>query len=68
MPRPAGRGQWELAGVEQALIETFSKRSHQIEEAVGRGASAAQKEIAALRTRAAKEDVPTGEDTRTPMA
>ena len=61
MPRPAGRGQWELAGVEQALIETFSKRSHQIEEAVGRGASAAQKEVAALRTRAAKEDVPTGE-------
>ena len=60
-PRPAGRGQWELAGVKQALIETFSKRSHQIEEAVGRDASGAQKEIAALRTRAAKEDVPTGE-------
>jgi conjugative relaxase-like TrwC/TraI family protein len=61
-PRPAGRGQWELAGVEQALIETFSKRSHQIEDAVGRDASAARKEIAALRTRAAKEDVPTGKD------
>jgi conjugative relaxase-like TrwC/TraI family protein len=61
-PRPAGRGQWELAGVEQALIEMFSKRSHQIENAVGREASGAQKEIAALRTRSAKEDVPTGEE------
>ena len=59
-PRPAGRGQWELAGIPTELIERFSKRSHEIEAAVGRDASAAQKEVAALRTRGAKEDVPTG--------
>ncbi len=61
-PRAAGRGQWELAGLPQDLLERFSKRSHQIEEAVGRDATAARKEIAALRTRSAKEDVPTGEE------
>ena len=61
-PRPAGRRQWELAGLPQELLELFSKRSRQIEAAVGRDASAAQKEIAALRTRNAKEDVPTGEE------
>ncbi|RYC30279.1 conjugal transfer protein [Lichenibacterium minor] len=59
---PAGRGQYEIAGVPQDLIEAFSKRSRQIEERVGRGASGAQKEIAALATRSAKELVPTGEE------
>lgn len=59
-PRPAGRGQWEVAGLPQELLEVFSKRSRQIEEKVGRGASASQKEIAALQTRNAKESVPTG--------
>ena len=61
-PRPAGRGQWELTGIDQPLIERFSKRSHDIEAAVGRDASAAQKEIAALRTRQGKEELPTGEE------
>jgi conjugative relaxase-like TrwC/TraI family protein len=60
--RPAGRGQWELAGLPQELLKVFSKRSHQIEEAAGRAASASQKEIAALRTRNAKETVPTDEE------
>ena len=61
-PRPAGRGQWELAGLPQEFLEIFSKRSHQIEEMVGRDASSSQKEIAALRTRNAKESVPMGEE------
>ena len=59
-PRPAGRGQWEVAGLPQELLERFSKRSHEIEAAVGREATAAQKEVAALRTRGAKQDMPTG--------
>lgn len=59
-PRPAGRGQWEIQGLSQELLEIFSKRSHQIEGKVGRGASAQQKEIAALQTRKSKESVPTG--------
>ena len=59
-PRAAGRGQWELSGLPQSLLEKFSKRSHQIEDLVGRDASAARKEIAALQTRGGKEDVPTG--------
>ena len=60
--RPAGRGQYEIAGVPEDLIETFSKRSRQIEERVGRGASGAQKEIAALATRGSKDLVPSGEE------
>ncbi|MHA6689571.1 MobF family relaxase [Devosia sp. A449] len=58
--RPAGQGQWELAGLPQDLLELFSKRSHAIEERVGREASAAQKQVAALSTRAAKDTVLTG--------
>lgn len=58
--RPAGQNQWEVAGVPEALIEVFSKRSHQVEERVGRDASAAQKEIAALATRQGKDLVPSG--------
>lgn len=61
-PRPAGRGQWELVGLPQEFLEIFSKRSQQIEDMVGRDASSSQKEIAALRTRNAKESVPTGEE------
>ena len=60
--RPAGRGQYEVAGVPQDLIDTFSKRSRQIEERVGRAASGAQKEIAALATRGTKDLVPSGEE------
>lgn len=58
--RPAGQGQWELAGLPQNLLELFSKRSHAIEDLVGREASAAQKQMAALSTRAAKDTVLTG--------
>lgn len=58
--RAAGQGQWEIAGIPQDLLELFSKRSHAIEERVGRDASAAQKEIAALSTRSAKDTVLTG--------
>ena len=60
--RPAGQGQYEVAGIPEELIETFSKRSHQIEERVGRAASAAQKEIANLATRGSKDLVPSGEE------
>ncbi len=60
--RPAGRGQYEVLGVPEALIETFSKRSRQIEARVGRAASGAQKEIAALATRSSKDLVPSGEE------
>ena len=58
--RAAGRNQFEIAGIPQHVIEIFSKRSHQIEERVGRDASGAQKELAALATRGSKEEVPTG--------
>jgi len=58
--RPAGRNQFEIAGIPQNLIEAFSKRSHQIEERVGRDASGAQKELAALATRRSKAEVPVG--------
>ncbi len=59
--RAAGRNQFEIAGIPQHVIEIFSKRSHQIEERVGRDASGAQKELAALATRGSKEEVPTGD-------
>ena len=44
------------------MIEAFSKRSQQIKIRVGRDASAAQKEVAALATRRDKASVPTGDD------
>ena len=59
--RPAGKGQWELAGIDQTLIEAFSKRSREIEAAAGHEGTAAQKEIAALHTRGGKDELPTGE-------
>lgn len=59
-PRAAGRDQFEL-GIPDVLLEKFSKRSHQIENRVGRDATAAQKELAALATRTAKDEVPVGE-------
>jgi conjugative relaxase-like TrwC/TraI family protein len=59
--RTAGRGQFEIAGIPEHVIEKFSKRSHQIEARVGRDASGAQKELAALATRGSKEEVPTGD-------
>lgn len=59
--REAGRNQFEIAGVPQSMIETFSKRSRQIEELVGRDATGAQKELAALATRGSKDEVPVGE-------
>jgi conjugative relaxase-like TrwC/TraI family protein len=60
--RQAGRDQFEIAGVPEAMIEAFSKRSQQIKTRVGRDASAAQKEVAALATRRDKASVPTGDD------
>jgi conjugative relaxase-like TrwC/TraI family protein len=59
--REAGRNQFEIASIPEKLIEAFSKRSHQIENRVGRGATGAQKEIAALATRGSKNDVPVGD-------
>lgn len=58
--RAAGRGQWEIVGIPEEMIEAFSKRSHQIEALVGRDASGAQKEVAALATRSSKATVPSG--------
>lgn len=60
--RQAGRDQFEIAGIPEAMIEAFSKRSQQIKARVGRDASAAQKEVAALATRRDKASVPTGDD------
>ena len=39
--REAGRGQWEVAGVPEALLAAFSKRSEQILAYAGAGASSA---------------------------
>ncbi len=50
-----------MTGIDQALIDAFSKRSREIEAAARPEATAAQKEIAALRTRGGKEELPTGE-------
>ena len=60
--RSAGRDQIEILGVDEALIETFSKRSRAIEALVGDRdtASGARKELAALSTRQSKEMLPTG--------
>jgi conjugative relaxase-like TrwC/TraI family protein len=60
--REAGRDQFEIAGIPEAMIEAFSKRSQQIKARVGPAASAAQKEVAALATRRDKVSVPTGDD------
>lgn len=57
--RPAGRDQFEIAGIPEEMIEHFSKRSKQIKARVGRGASAAEKEVANLSTRRSKATVPT---------
>ena len=61
--RKAGRGQFEIRGIPDAVIEAFSKRSAEIEAAIGgdrTSASGSQKEVAALATRGAKADLPTG--------
>ena len=61
--RPAGRGQFEISGIPQSAIDAFSKRSRELEAALAgsrAGSSSAQKEIAALSTRGAKADLPTG--------
>jgi conjugative relaxase-like TrwC/TraI family protein len=57
--RPAGRDQFEIAGIPEAMITHFSKRSQQIKACVGCDASAAEKEIANLSTRRSKATVPT---------
>ena len=58
--RPAGQGQWEIAGIPQTVLAAFSKRSAQIEARVGPDATPAQREIAVLATRQGKGEVPTG--------
>ena len=61
--RPAGRGQFEIRGVPQVVLDAFSKRSQALEAALAEGragSSSAQKEIANLSTRGAKADLPTG--------
>ncbi len=60
--RPAGRGQYEVAGFPDEMIEAFSKRSAQIEAVTDRSKSGAQKELTALLTRQAKADVPAREE------
>ncbi|MET4715934.1 conjugative relaxase-like TrwC/TraI family protein [Bradyrhizobium japonicum] len=60
--RAAGRDQFEIAGISDALIEQFSKRSRQIKAVVRGDASAAEKEVAALATRGDKASVPTGDE------
>jgi conjugative relaxase-like TrwC/TraI family protein len=58
--RPAGRDQFEIAGIPEKMIEHFSKRAQQIKARAGLDATAAQKEVAALATRRDKGSVPTG--------
>jgi conjugative relaxase-like TrwC/TraI family protein len=61
--RPAGQGQFEIAGIPQDMIDHLSKRSAAVVDRIGgdrAGISAARKEVAALATRGAKADVPTG--------
>jgi conjugative relaxase-like TrwC/TraI family protein len=60
--KEAGRDQFEIAGIPESMIEAFAKRARQIKAAVGRDASAAQKEVAALATRRDKSSVPTDAD------
>jgi conjugative relaxase-like TrwC/TraI family protein len=60
--RPAGRDQFEIAGIPEEMIEHFSKRSKQIKARVVRDASAAEKEIANLSTRRSKATVPTEQE------
>ena len=58
--RPAGRDQFEIAGIPEEMIEHFSKRARQIKARTGPDASAAEKEVAALATRRDKASVPAG--------
>ncbi|KAB1070584.1 relaxase domain-containing protein [Methylobacterium planeticum] len=61
--RSAGQGQFEIRGIPDTVIAAFSKRSAAIEAAIGgdrASASGSQKEVAALSTRGAKADLPTG--------
>lgn len=58
--RPAGQGQWEVAGLPDSLLATFSKRSEQILAHAGPVATSAQREVAALATRRDKADLPSG--------
>jgi conjugative relaxase-like TrwC/TraI family protein len=60
--RPCGQGQWEVEGVPEAVLEAFSKRSAQILERAGAGATSAQREVAALATRRAKDGLPSGDE------
>lgn len=59
--REAGRGQFEVAGLSTNLLASFSKRSQQIADHVGHGASSLQKAVATLATRRSKGEVPVGD-------
>ena len=59
--RPAGKGQWELKGVDPDVLEAFSKRSKEMQKVTRRDASPAELEVAALQTRGGKDELPTGE-------
>ena len=59
--RPAGRGQFEIAGFSEDCLQAFSKRSKQIEAVVNRNATAAQKQLATLQTRRSKTELPSPE-------
>ncbi|KNY19630.1 MobF family relaxase [Methylobacterium sp. ARG-1] len=63
--REAGCGQWEIAGPPEALLANFSKRSEQILDYAGAGATPAQREVAALATRRGKHELPTGPELET---
>lgn len=58
--RDAGTGQIEVEGLPEDLLARFSKRALQIRARVSADASAAEKELAALATRSARDEVPYG--------
>ncbi|MFE3557833.1 MobF family relaxase [Streptomyces sp. NPDC059193] len=58
--RSATTGAWELAGVDEALREAFSRRHRQVIDLVGEGASREQQKTAARKSAEAKEDAGPG--------
>jgi conjugative relaxase-like TrwC/TraI family protein len=59
---PSGRlGAWAIAGIPAEVCEIHSKRSAQINDAVGADASYASRSVAARATRDRKADVPIGD-------
>ncbi|MFE3790365.1 MobF family relaxase [Streptomyces goshikiensis] len=54
--RSGSTGAWELAGVDEALREAFSRRHRQVIDLVGEGATRERQKTAARRSAEAKED------------